>query len=352
MTEYYALGASRPESRKLPVSQPLVPALVSDLYDVYWLFAAERHNVFIRRLRSLPPPWTADPILLTFKFTNAYRVLDRVSQYLIRSVIYRADLPDTSAEICFRILLFKIFNKIETWQRLERAFGSITLAGYDFYKYDEAFKSALAAGDPIYSGAYIMPPGGSSYGFSAKHQNHLRLIEAIITSGFPDRIRHCRTMQQVFLLLRGFPTIGDFLAYQLTTDINYSTLTNFAEMDFVVPGPGARDGIRKCFTHSGGLNDAELIKIVADRQESELARLGLSFPSLWGRRLQLIDCQNLFCEVSKYTRVAYPSAKGLAGRTKIKQRFRAGRDMYNVWLPPKWGLNERIAADPHLTARY
>ena len=40
--------------------------------------------------------------------------------------------------------------------------------------------------------------------------------------------------------------MGDFLAFQLLIDLNYSNLTDFSEMDFVVAGPGARDGIRKC----------------------------------------------------------------------------------------------------------
>src|SRR3546814_17144859 len=94
-------------------------------------------------------------------------------------------------------------------------------------------------------------------------------------------------------------------------------------MYFVIPGPGARDGLRKCFAATGGLSDAELIRLMADRQEQERARLGLEFPSLWGRPLQLIDCQNLFCEVDKYARVAHPEAAGLTGRTRINQKFAA-----------------------------
>ncbi|MCH7885985.1 MAG: hypothetical protein IIC01_12165, partial [Planctomycetes bacterium] len=116
------------------------------------------------------------------------------------------------------------------------------------------------------------------------------------------------------------PTIGPFLAYQYATDLNYSELTSFDEMHFVVPGPGALDGIRKCFSDLGGLNEVEIIKVVADQQEDQFARLGLSFQSLWGRRLQLIDCQNLFCEVGKYARVAHPDVVGLSGRTRIKQK--------------------------------
>src|SRR5438128_1235810 len=85
----------------LPDLGPLKPTPV---YNSYWRFAAERQNVFFRRLEGRPPPWTHDPVIRAHKFTNAYRASDRVSQYLIRRVIYRADLPDDPAEVVFRIL--------------------------------------------------------------------------------------------------------------------------------------------------------------------------------------------------------------------------------------------------------
>ena len=48
---------------------------------------------------------------------------------------------------------------------------------------------------------------------------------------------------------------------------------------------------------------------------------GFSFRGLNGRRLQLIDCQNLFCEVDKYARLAHPEITGYSGRSRIRQRF-------------------------------
>ena len=150
-------------------------------------------------------------------------------------------------------------------------------------------------------------------------------------------------MLEAFTLLRSYPMIGDFLAYQYVTDLNYSTLTNFSEMEFVVPGPGAKGGISKCFESLGGLTEADLIRVVTDRQQAEFERLGISFKSLWGRPLQLIDCQNLFCEVDKYSRVHHPEITGSSGRTRIKQKFRPLEAAIEYWYPPKWGLNERIA---------
>lgn len=326
------------------VSLHLAPAKTTAVYDSYWRFAAERQRVFYRRALGLPLPWTDNPVLGTFKFTNAYRASDRVSQFLIRQVIYRDDLPQTPTEIVFRILLFKLFNKVETWQRLERALGPLTFDDYRFERYDGILSRAMAQGIRIYSAAYIMPPGSSAFGCNAKHQNHLKLLEMMMAEALPEKLADARTMQKGFELLRAYPTIGDFLAYQFVTDVNYSEVTNFSEMDFVIPGPGAKDGLRKCFADPGGLSDAELIRLMADRQDEECSRLGLEFASLWGRPLQLIDCQNLFCEVDKYARVAHPEASGLTGRTRIKQKFAAHGELLQFWYPPKWGINDRIAA--------
>src|SRR5260370_15643889 len=92
----------------------IAPLKPTPVYDSYWRFAAERQRIFFRRLERRAPPWTDDPVLRAHKFTNVYRASDRVSQYLIRRGIYRSDLPDDPVEVTFRILLFKLFNRIET----------------------------------------------------------------------------------------------------------------------------------------------------------------------------------------------------------------------------------------------
>jgi NTP pyrophosphatase (non-canonical NTP hydrolase) len=326
----------------LPRIAPLKPTPV---YDTYWRFAAERQEIFFRRIEGKLPPWTADSILRSYKFTNTYRASDRVSQFLIRHVIYRNDLPDTREEVFFRILLYKVFNRIETWELLENKLGTITWEEYDFQRYDQVLSQALACDERIYSAAYIMPSAGS-FGHKRKHRNHLTLIERMMADELPKRLSDTSSMQEAFEMLRSYPTLGDFLAYQYVTDLNYSPLTNFSEMEFVVPGPGALDGIRKCFSDRGGLNDAEIIRFMADRQEMEFGRLGLRFRSLWGRPLQLIDCQNLFCEVDKYARARHPEINGMSRRTRIKQKFQPNSTPIAYWYPPKWGINDLVTAGP------
>jgi hypothetical protein len=215
-------------------------------------------------------------------------------------------------------------------------------AEYDFEKYNSILSKALSQGNPIYSGAYIMSSGKGYFGHKRKHTNHLRLIEMMMEEAVPQRVVAAKSMRKVFEILLSYPGLGDFLAYQFAVDINYSTLTDFSEMAFVVPGPGARDGIRKCFKDTGGLDDIDLIKLMADRQEAEFQRLGLTFQSLWGRPLQLIDCQNLFCEADKYARVAHPTARGVSGRTRIKQKYRTNEKPFEYWYPPKWRLNDLV----------
>ena len=300
-------GDNFPASITVPVILRRLPKVqVSRVYDTYWRFATKRQEIFFRRLRGEKRPWTQDPILESHKFTNVYRASDRTSQYLIRRVIYRDDLPRSSSEVFFRILLFKLFNKIETWEILERSLGPITFEDYCFSSYDERLTRAMRDGHRIYSAAYIMPPGKRAYGRTNKHQNHLLLLEQMMANELPQQLEQSRTMKEGFVKLRTYPTVGDFLAYQFITDVNYSEITDYSEMEFVVPGPGARDGLHKCFDDAGGFDESDLIRFLADLQEQEFERLGLDFQSLWGRRLQLIDCQNLCCEVDKYSRVAHP----------------------------------------------
>jgi hypothetical protein len=320
-------------------ARALAPLVPTPVYDTYWRFAVERQNIFFRRMEHPLEPFTADPILTRHKFTNAYRASDRVSQFLIRHVIRGCD-PDVR-DVFFRTLLFKLFNKIETWQLLENRLEEVHWRSYRRERYLRVLDQAMAGGVRIYSAAYIMPTA-TGFDGQRKHETHLRLLEHMLEDNAAERIQVARSMRAAFEILRGFPMMGNFLAYQFVTDLNYSDLINFSEMEFVVPGPGARDGLRKCFASAGGLAESDIIKFVAQRQEFEFSRLGLAFRSLWGRPLQLIDCQNLFCEVDKYARVAHPEIAGLTGRTRIKQVFTANPTPIDYMYPPKWGLNDKV----------
>ena len=303
-------------------------------FTSYWHLAAERQRIFYQRLRREPPPWTDDAVLASHRFTNAYRASDRVSQYLINNVIYgpRVDARST----VLRVLLFKVFNRIDTWRYLEENVGPITAGSFNAAHLARLLDIRLAAGNRLYSAAYIMP--SPKLGADRKHENHLRLLAQLLSDGTIDKLVDASSLQELYEILAGVHSFGKFLAFQFAIDLNYTSLYPFSEMDYVVAGPGAHDGIAKCFTDTGDYQAEDVIRAVADSAERCLAELEIEFESLWGRPLQLVDCQNLFCEVDKYARVMHPELQGLSGRTRIKQRYVPNDEPIAVGYPPKWGL--------------
>jgi hypothetical protein len=307
------------------------------VFDTYWRFASERQAIYEARLRREDGPWTADPILTNFRFTNCYRASDRVSQFLIQRVAYQGD--ESANETAFRVLLFKFFNRISTWELLERNLGELRWSKFDFDQVNTVLGDAFERGQRLYSAAYVIPP--PRLGADRKHTNHLRLLQSMIEDGLASKLQASSSMEHAFNMLRAYPAMGDFLAFQMLIDLNYSTLLDFDEMDYVVAGPGARDGIRKCFgAEARGIED-DVIRYMAESQHEHFDWLGVPFAGLSGRPLQLIDCQNLFCEVDKYARVAHPEVRGLSGRSRIKQRFSPIVDRVTAWFPPKWGINHQ-----------
>lgn len=311
------------------------------VYRAYWELAANRQRVFFARLKGEARPWTTDPILDQYKFCCAYRASDRVSQYLIREVVYGGGAWQTE-DVVFRILLFKIFNKIETWEYLTGQLGEIRYNGFDYPRCGDLLEQYQRQGNPIYNHAY-MSCATKAFGFSQKHRNHLGLIEKMNHKDrIAGKIRNSKTLEDVFLLLRRYPLIGNFMAYQLAIDLNYSEVINFSENDFTIVGPGSERGIRKCFESTGGLTFTEVIHWMTENQDREFERLEIDFENLWGRKLHAIDCQGLFCETDKYCRVRFPELK--SNRKKIKSRYTPTVKPMAYFYPPKWRINDLISA--------
>ncbi|WP_226920590.1 nucleotide kinase domain-containing protein [Georgenia subflava] len=320
--------------------------MASEVLGSYWFVASERQRMYHGRLHGDPGPWSSDPILSAHRFTNAYRAADRVSQDLIRA---QYEGPQDATNLLLRTLVFRFFNKPETWRLIEDSVGVVSTRTFDVPVINLALEAAMTRGERVYSPAYIIPP--PPFGARRKHLNHLRLIEHILASGAADAIGEARSLQQVYEILSSYPSLGPFLAFQLTIDLNYTTLIHFDENEFVVAGPGARSGLAKCFVDTDGLSPADVIRWAVEHQGEEFARYELDFHDLFGRPLALIDCQNLFCETDKYARVAHPDTAGIGARTRIKQRYVPGRAVSVPFFPPKWGINQTVNAQLGLRVR-
>jgi hypothetical protein len=307
---------------------------VTPVFNAYWRFARSRHDVYERRILGADLPWTDDPVLSMYRFTNAFRAADRVSQELLHAQRNGSSDP---YEVLFRTLLFRFFNKSQTYQFLTELLGRApSWASFQMAAYDEALGGRLGSGQRLYSAAYIIP--SPPFAFARKHRNHLALLEHVMAGDMAGALVRARTLKELYHLLVQLPGLGPFLAFQLAIDLGYATPWAVDESEYVVAGPGAASGIRKCFSDTGGLSSADLIRWMTDTQNQHFTTRGLAPVTLFGRPLQLIDCQNLFCETDKYARVMHPTVRGVGNRLRIKQRYLPGAELALPSFPAHWKL--------------
>jgi len=315
-------------------SRPRPPRPRAEVYRAYWHLAAERQRIFEARIGAAQPPWSTDPILCRYRFCNAFRASDRVSQYLIRDVIY-APSGFTSPDRVLRTILFRLFSRPQTWRLIEERCGQVRIASFDPSTIGTVLDEAMAEGTTLYTSAFILC-ANRAYGHRRKHRNHLALLDAMLADHLPDRILEATSFENIYEYLLAYPLIGPFMAYQLAVDLNYGPDFDFSENDFTVPGPGALRGLAKVFNDLGDLSPSEAIQWLRERQETLADELDIPPPTLFGRPLQAIDCQNLLCELDKYARVKFPDLR--SDRTRIKQVFKPVGPLPEPFYPPRWGI--------------
>jgi hypothetical protein len=321
-----------------------------EAFQYFFYFMEERMNIFWKKLEvdnefslnqfSLGPnkKLSNDPIFQMHKFTNVYRALDRVSQYLIKNVIYGKEFDEL--DTLFRILFFKIFNKIETWEYLEDALGEISLRSFDIDRIGKLLDERRSE-TPIFNCAYIMAGSHKKYkSINKKHEVWLRVIGDFFIKGkYLEKVLELSSLEELYNLLLSVPLVGQFLAYQYAIDLNYSPHVNFDENSFVKAGIGAIRGIKKCFVDLGKNSFEDAIIFTHENLLQLQKQFGYTeFKSLYGRMPTLIDLQNCFCETDKYLRVKLPEIS--VGNKRIKQKYKyLYKGSKDLFFPPKWELN-------------
>lgn len=292
---------------------------------------------------------TKDPILREYKFTNVYRACDRVSQYLLSHVIYHEMDKYSPEDMLLRILVFKIFNKIETWEYIKQTYGEITIGHFDVKKIS-ALLSERQRYAPIFNNAYMMTGSHKRYDYlPTKHEKWLTMVKnEFLGEGVVDKILDAKSLEEVYTLLRGCSFLGGFLAYQCAIDFNYSPYVNFDENSFVVAGIGAIRGIQKCFISYGSKYE-DAIKYVREHFRELQTKYGYTdFKPLVNHKPTLLDLQNCFCETDKFLRAKMPDL--LVGNKRIKQKYRPSSVSINYFFPPKWRVlnTDELCLQPNL----
>ncbi len=178
--------------------------------DTFFVFAAKRYRVHRNRLAGRPRPWTDDPILQQYPFTNVFRVLDRITQYILCNVIQVGDR--SVEEQGFRVMLFRSFNKIETWEALMEHFGELTWRDFDVNAYEKVLLDRMNGGVTLYGSAYIIP--SPKLGGRTNASNHLRLVQLMMEEDVVGQLQQLHHLKDAHGRVSLFPGMGDFTALQ------------------------------------------------------------------------------------------------------------------------------------------
>ncbi len=91
-----------PGANEVTILPGLVLPLNEEVLRTFFQYSHDRHDVFLKRKQGKPQEeWTDDPVFKSTKFANVYRVLDRLTQYVLTRVVQTArSSSKRSAFVC------------------------------------------------------------------------------------------------------------------------------------------------------------------------------------------------------------------------------------------------------------
>lgn len=260
---------------------------------IYWM--DERHRIYQRRYDGHSPPWTKDKILQEYKFTNVFRQLDRVTIELNKRT---ANIKDLASRL-FHIVVFRMFNWPETYDVLKP-----TINRWSSTKAVALIRAAKKRGDlpKVFTGAYIITAAGKT---GSKELVVCRAIDKLWKDKdqIVAEIMRYNSMQIAVEVLRRYPNIGKFVAYELACDLRYTPILQTATdvLTWANPGPGAMRGIHRLLTGSKDrpMERIDYVAVMRDLLKIVQCRK-MSFDS---RSIEMREIEHSLCEFDKYMRV-------------------------------------------------
>lgn len=289
-----------------------------EIYETFVHYLRERENIRLLKESGTPGPWTEDPILSKFKFTNVLRSNDWTTRW-VKKHWYD---PNRDKPLEIQALACGIF----------RYFGSAEFAedlGYpDEWNPDKLIRTAdrrMAFGQKVFTGAYII----TNQGMSAPKQDvvvthfltPMRLnIEQIVRIA-----RDTQSYQAVCAFLQKLPGMGAFMSKEIALDMMLTPVLEDAKdkLTWTPAGPGAIRGLNRL--HDRDLKRAmpqpkalaemqELLGMLAQESvlEKDFPRIGVDFG--------VTDVQFSLCELDKYVRVRNNEGRPRSGYNHKKAR--------------------------------
>lgn len=293
---YGGLDAKKIQSAK-PVFHP-------EHLKMFKEFVVDRYLVHLNKdYYQQPKPWTNNPILQNYKFTNVRREHDKTTIYLLNMLAEHED--DSLANKAMNIILYRLFNKIETSQLI----GWVDFDEYD----DELMRAKLGnapAGFNYFTNAFYTVGMRQAFKRQYPEEAFEPIILPRVCSDLYEEIPYCvfrsATPQEVINSLKQIDGVGNFLAYQIFVDLTYLEEFLWSENEFTVSGPGCMKGLSELFVDRGGLTYDELLFWLRDNcpiTPETCQELMVDLPE-WDRRMNIMSLENCMCELSKYVRAA------------------------------------------------
>lgn len=283
----------------------------------FFNYARERYNILLKRRAGLPAPWTDDPVLSTWRFTNIFREDDRNTQWFRENI---RDKMRHSPAVMLATVAFRAFNKIETGELLK---DDILNERWDLVAWKEKLEARKAAGFPTVTGAYIIrtPNGMSKIDGVLYTLREAKLREPALLQWLRETPVAERSQLGFWTVLKEFHYLGEFTAAEVACDLIHTDILETANdlMTWTNPGPGCAAGIGmllhsnpKCFDRHAEKDREVMMRIMTLFLEA--SRPGQRYwPADWPE-WNLHTVEFAFCEIGKHI-------KGLAGE-KLKRKYR------------------------------
>jgi len=264
----------------------------------FFAFLRERYFILLRRREGQAWPWTDDPVLRAWRFTNVRREDDRTTIAFRETV--RDPLRD-DAHVLFATIAWRWFNLIETGEVLQPFLMSRN--DWNRSEVERLLQARHDAGGNIFTGAFMV----NSPQNRPKLPAILDCIDWCHENLDPEEIRRtCTTKQAMFECIKGIERQGAFSAYQVVVDLMYTHyLEGAPDLDtFTVAGPGCAKGLgyvvhdRPDAFGYGSRRD-QLVMMGLMRDLLAASRDPEHWPADWPPFI-LSDIENGCCEFAKY----------------------------------------------------
>lgn len=268
----------------------------------------ERHAIYERRSRGDRAPWTTDPILAKYRFTNVFRELDRVTVWMRDNVTHPLDNAPHNriGLLAFNCVYFRWFGRPEPFGK----FLPHILYGWapeTRCRVNGGVDMAQHFETPVYTNAYTIhgENGVPRIGFVLKVLDHVWANLDAITS--TARLNSLEATFNEFRRLPGFGGNG-FMAYEIVTDLRHTKFFDCTPTDIMTwtnTGPGSMRGMNRllpCELKTKWKRDE--FCVVAQKVLLEINR-GWNGP-----QLELRDIEHSLCEFDKYERIRLGQGRG------------------------------------------